>query len=199
MIDYLNFQLSGDFKEDIRNYFIKFHNLDTYLHTLDVIEELFFIKNKYNLMVEGSEVAAYCHDLGRVVKKEDIIKFCSINYIEVTEEEKLLPTILHQKISRYLAENVFGIKDNRILNAIRYHTTSRNNPSNIEIEVFLADKLSWNEDGYNELVNGIRDSLKVSKEKAMLYYLTYLSNMKDKMKLYHIDSKEAFEYFTVIS
>lgn len=195
MIDYLNFQISDNFKEDIQKYFIKYNNQETYQHTLDVVKELNNIKKQYGFVEEGSEIACYCHDLGRVVKHDDILDFCKLYDIEVTEEEKLLPSILHQKISRYIAEKVFGIRDKRILNAIRYHTTSRANPSIIEIEVFLADKMSWKEAGYKELANEIKDALKISKENAMLYYLTELNKKKDKLKVYHLDSMEAFEYF----
>ncbi|MBS4537520.1 HD domain-containing protein [Clostridium sp. D2Q-11] len=195
MRDYLTFQTSNNFKSDIKEYFIKFHNEETYQHTLDVVEELYNIKGEYGFIEEGSETACYCHDLGRVVKYDEILDFCKKNHIEVTEEEKLLPSILHQKISRYIAEKVFNIKDKRILDAVRYHTTSRANPSVIEMEVFLADKMSWKEEGYKEIADEIRNVIKVSKENAMLYYLRDLNKNKESLKLYHLDSIKAFEYF----
>lgn len=195
MKDYLTFKTSGNFKEDIKKYFIKFENQETYQHTLDVVKELYNIRKMYGLVEEGSEIACFCHDLGKVVKYDDILEFCKLNCIQVTQEEETLPSILHQKISRYIAEKVFGIKDKRILDAIRYHTTSRKNPNTIEIEVFLADKMSWKEEEYKELVDKIKNKLEISKENAMMYYLTDLNQKKDKLKVYHLDSIEAFEYF----
>lgn len=106
-----------------------------------------------------------------------------------------MPSILHQKISRFIAENVFGIKNENILNAIRYHTTLRREPSNMEMEVLLADKLSWKEEGYEELIKGIREAVEHSKEKAIFFYLTDLELNKESLPLYHRDSKEAYEYF----
>lgn len=84
---------------------------------------MFEIKRLFGAVELGSETACYCHDLGRVVKDNEIIKFCSENNILVSEEERELPSILHQKISCFIAETVFNISDVTILDAIKYHTT----------------------------------------------------------------------------
>ncbi|MCB2291167.1 HD domain-containing protein [Clostridium sp. CS001] len=195
MKNYLDFQITDDLKKDIQDYFFKYDRKDTFEHTLDVINELFKMKNQFGGIEPGSEIACYCHDLGRVVSSDNIIEFCDENSIDISNEEKELPSILHQKISCFIAEKVFKIKDEMVLNAIRYHSTSRKNPSMTEIEVFLADKMSWNEDGYKELANDIRQALKYSKENAILYYLSDLNNNSENLKLYHSHSREAFEFF----
>ena len=195
MEKYLNFKLTGDFKNDIRSYFLMHGREDTYEHTLDVVQELHDMEKYLGNLEQGSEVACYCHDLGRVVKNDEIIQFCVDNDIEITDEEKLMPSILHQKISKFIAENVFNIKDDDVLNAIRYHTTSRKEPSKIEMEVFLSDKLSWKDDDYVKIVNGIKKAIKYPKEKAMLYYLSELELNKGHLIIYHKDAREAYEYF----
>jgi HD superfamily phosphohydrolase YqeK len=195
MKNYLDFQITDDLKKDIQDYFLKYDRKDTFEHTLDVINELFNMKNQFGDIEPGSEIACYCHDLGRVVSNNNIIEFCNENSIDISNEENELPSILHQKISCFIAEKVFKIKDEMVLNAIRYHSTSRKNPSMTEIEVFLADKMSWNEDGYKELANDIRQALKYSKENAILYYLSDLNNNSENLKLYHSHSREAFEFF----
>ncbi|MDU5081564.1 HD domain-containing protein [uncultured Tissierella sp.] len=196
MEKYLNFKTTGDFKKDIESYFLMHDKLDKYEHTLDVVRELHNIEKQFGPIEQGSEIACYCHDLGRVVDNDEIIEFCMENNIEITDEEKQMPSILHQKISSIIAETVFKIRDENILNAIRYHATSRRQPSNMEIEVLLADKLSWKEEGYEKLVNEIRETLKYSREKAILHYLTDLELNKETLPLYHKDSREAYEYFS---
>lgn len=195
MEKYLNFKITGDFEKDIKAYFLMHHRLDTYEHTLDVVRELYNIEKQFGIIEEGSDMACYCHDLGRVVDKYEIIEFCIQNNIEITDEEIKMPSILHQKISRFIAENVFGIKNKNILNAIRYHTTLRREPSNMEMVVLLADKLSWKEEGYEEFVKGIREAIEHSKEKVIFFYLTNLELNKENLLLYHRDSKEAYEFF----
>lgn len=196
MRNYLDFKVTDDIKKDIQDYFLKYDRKDTYEHTLDVVNELFNIEKQFGRIEPGSEIACYCHDLGRVVSNDKIIEFCNENSIHVTDEEKELPSILHQKISFFIAEKVFNIKDEIVLNAIRYHSTSRKDPSMTEIEVFLADKMSWNEDGYKELANNIRQALNYSKENAMLYYLSDLNQNSGNLKLYHSDSQDAFEFYS---
>ena len=198
MAEYLDFVVTDNLAMDIQGYFLKYDKLDTYEHTIDVINELYYIKRYFGFIEQGSLVAAYCHDLGRVVKKDEILEFCFKNNIGVTYEEKELPSILHQKISCFIAERVFKVCDITVLNAIRFHTTLRKNPSMTEIEVFLADKMSWKEDGYRELAQKIKAALKRSKEEAIYYYLCEVDNKKESLELYHSDSKEAFEYFDQI-
>ncbi len=193
---YLNFKITNNFKKDIETYFLSHDKLDTYQHTIDVVNELYNIIQQFKFAENGSEVACYCHDLGKVVDEEEMIEFCIKNNIEVADEEKQHPSILHQKISEFIAKNVFGISDDNVLNAIRYHSTSRAQSSQIEMEVLLADKLSWKEDSYEEFVNELKEAITESKEKAILYYLTYLELNKEELPLYHRDSQEAYKYYS---
>lgn len=87
-------------------------------------------------------------------------------YIPLNSEElkKFIPpkgvpeTVMHQYSGAYVAENVFGVKDEGILNAIRYHTSGRENMSNLEKLIFLADLLEEGRDF--EGVEGLRAKLK---------------------------------------
>ncbi len=49
--------------------------------------------------------------------------------------------VVHQFAGAYVAEHTFGVADEDILNAIRYHTSGRENMSDLEKLVFLADML----------------------------------------------------------
>lgn len=54
--------------------------------------------------------------------------------------------VVHQYSGAYVAEHTFGIKDPVVLNAIRYHTSGRENMSGLEKLIFLSDML---EEGRN--------------------------------------------------
>lgn len=195
MIDYLRFNPSGEMEQDIKAFFSLHNKKEVYQHTLDVINELMYIYEMFGRIEGESLTACYLHDIGRVVKNEDILHFCDTNYINTTDEERLLPSILHQKTSCFIAKKVFGVSDEKTLQAIRYHTTLRKKPSIIELEVFLADKMSWKEDEYRELALKVKEALTNSKEYAAYVYLSDLNKIKDELIVYHIDSREAFEYF----
>ncbi len=54
--------------------------------------------------------------------------------------------VVHQFAGAYVAENVFGVNDEDILNAIRYHTSGRANMSALERLIFLSDMLEYGRD-----------------------------------------------------
>lgn len=59
---------------------------------------------------------------------------------------KVPAPVVHQYSGAYLAEHTFGVQDERVLNAIRYHTSGRENMSGLEKLIFLADLLEENRD-----------------------------------------------------
>lgn len=49
------------------------------------------------------------------------------------------PAVYHQFAGAYVAEHTFGVTDTDVLNAIRYHTSAREEMSALEKLIFLAD------------------------------------------------------------
>jgi predicted HD superfamily hydrolase involved in NAD metabolism len=58
-----------------------------------------------------------------------------------TEWGEVPLTVYHQFAGAYVAEHTFGVSDEDVLNAIRYHTSARENMSELEKLIFLADML----------------------------------------------------------
>ncbi len=63
-------------------------------------------------------------------------------------------SVWHQFAGAYLAEYAFGVQDEDILNAIRYHTSGRENMSVLEKLIFLADMVE--EERSYDVVENIR-------------------------------------------
>lgn len=55
-------------------------------------------------------------------------------------------SVMHQYSGAYVAENHFGITDTDIINAVRYHTSGRENMSALEKLIFLSDMLEEGRD-----------------------------------------------------
>lgn len=190
---FVKFQ-SNDLLENIKDYFSKFHKKDILKHTLEVVTEIKRIADVFNINKEKCIKAAYLHDVGRVVNNDELVLFCDLFGQKVDEEEKIFPSILHQKASRVIAEKVFEVEDIQILNSIECHTTLKANPSDIDMAVFLADKLSWKEDEHQDLINKMRIGLKHSKERAILYYQENLYNRREALLCYHKWARESYRY-----
>ena len=52
--------------------------------------------------------------------------------------------ILHGPVGAWIAEKEFGVTDEDILNAIRYHTTGRAEMCKLEKIIFIADMIEPN-------------------------------------------------------
>ena len=62
-------------------------------------------------------------------------------FIPPDEWGEIPQTVWHQFAGAYVAERCFGVQDEDVLNAIRYHTSARPNMSELEKLIFLADML----------------------------------------------------------
>ncbi len=58
-----------------------------------------------------------------------------------TEWGEVPPAVTHQFAGAFVAEKRFGITDKEVLDAIRYHTSGRENMGELEKLIFLADML----------------------------------------------------------
>ena len=108
----------------------------------------------------------------QVVLIASLLHDCA-KYIEPTAQQAdelkdfmQYPQIVHAPLGAIIAQEEFGITDERILNAIKYHTTGRENMSIEEKIVFLADAI---EDGRNfGGINEIRELAQKSIDLAMI-------------------------------
>ncbi len=86
--------------------------------------------------------------------------------------------VLHQFTGAYLAEKQFGVTDKDVLNAIRFHTSARENMSVLEKLIFLADMLE--EERSYDVVDDLRalfwqeDGLDACLEEALKQTLLFL-------------------------
>ena len=190
----VNFE-STDFKRNIKFYFEMFGCTDIYDHTLDVVKETHKLSKYLKFDMQKCEMASYMHDLGRIVKREDMVQLCVESGHKFISGEEKVPSILHQVASRVIANKVFGIEDFQILDALECHTTLKANPSEVDMIVFLSDKLSWKEEEHSGLVSSMREKSIDSKEEAILEYLKSVHEHRYELKCYHQWTEDAFNFF----
>jgi predicted HD superfamily hydrolase involved in NAD metabolism len=83
----------------------------------------------------------------------------------ISQMEEIEPKLLHARLSRYLAENEFGVTDPVVLSAIEHHTLGRPNMSLLEKIIYLADHAECGRD-YAE-AQTIRELAKSNLDKAL--------------------------------
>ena len=83
-------------------------------------------------------IAGLLHDIGKA--KDKLLLEKTIEE-EFTEYKELPLPVLHQFYGYKIAKKVFGIVDETILNAIKYHATGNTNMDELAMIVYAADKI----------------------------------------------------------
>ncbi|MDD3222221.1 MAG: HD domain-containing protein [Clostridia bacterium] len=110
-----------------------------YIHTLGVEYTSVCLAMKYGADLEATEVAGLLHDCAKQLPEKKILQLCRKYGEKISKMEYDNPFLLHGKAGACIAREKFGINDEKILNAIRYHTTGRPEMDIIEKIVFVAD------------------------------------------------------------
>ena len=110
-----------------------------YEHTLGVEFTATAMAMKYGVDMEKAEIAGLLHDCAKCVDDDEKLDECKKYKLELTEVEKRNPFLIHSKLGAVYAKKLYGIRDQEILSAIRFHTTGRPDMTMLEKIVFIAD------------------------------------------------------------
>lgn len=95
--------------------------------------------------------AALFHDCAKNVERENPLLQ---GFVLPMQFGEVPGQVVHQYAGAYLAQTQFGVTDEDVLNAVRYHTSGRPNMSALEKLIFLADMVEEERD--YDVVNDIR-------------------------------------------
>ena len=100
-------------------------------HTADVVVCALKKARKLGLDEEKVRISATLHDLAKYIDYTTVKGFVL--------PEKVPQPVIHAYLGAFIAEKHLGITDNEIIDAIRYHTSGRENMSLLEKLIFVAD------------------------------------------------------------
>lgn len=110
-------------------------------HTVGVAQSAVQLATLYGADQNKAEIAAILHDTARELDSGKMIKKCEQYGIVIDEIELHVPDLLHGKVGACIAEEVYGITDAEILNAVKYHTTGRKKMTLMDKIIFIADMI----------------------------------------------------------
>lgn len=132
-----------------------------YSHTLGVVKtsKELAILNKED--ANKAEIAALIHDVAKFIPFEEQIDILRSNGYELDEITLKSPQVLHGFVGAIIGKEKFGIEDEDILNAVKYHTLAKGNMTTLEKIVYIADYIEPNRDfpGVEELRKITKDDL----------------------------------------
>ncbi len=173
-------------------------------HTIGVSYTAAAMAMRYGLNVDRAAMAGLLHDCAKYMTDDELIEKCTKYGIECSETELRNGYLLHAKLGAYLSKEKYGIEDEEICSAVRYHTTGKPAMSVLEAIVFTADYI---EPGRKVLPNFklIRSMAFVDLDEAVYLILkntlSYLNDEKEaEQSQKEIDkhSVEAYKYYKKI-
>ncbi|BDX50305.1 phosphohydrolase [Enterococcus faecalis] len=183
-------------KNEIKQYLVSKNCEKTYYHCMEVGEYAYQLGEKYLTSPEKVSIAGYLHDISAIYPNNQRINVAQKYGIELNEAEMAFPMIIHQKISKSIAKMDFGIEDNEILSAIECHTTLKKNYSDIDLVLFVADKIKWDQEGKPPYLDGLLQALNCSLENAAYFYIDYI--LKHDIKVVHPWLWDAYNQLNLI-
>jgi predicted HD superfamily hydrolase involved in NAD metabolism len=134
-------------------------------HTLGVMETSIQLAKQYGADPERAETAAILHDVAKywpVERMKEIIEQNQLNLDLLVYDKQMW----HSEVGAFVAEKDYGITDPDIINAIRFHTSGREDMSLLEKIVCLADYIEPGRDFPG--VDKIREKAQVSLEEGLV-------------------------------
>lgn len=123
-----------------------------YIHTLGVAYTAAALAMAHGESMENALMAGLLHDCAKSMHGSELVAICEKARLNVTAAERSNPTaLLHAKAGAYLAQHKYGVNDDDILNAVRYHTTGRPDMSRLEKILYIADYIEPNRKQLAEL------------------------------------------------
>lgn len=155
---------------------------DRYEHTLGVMYTAESLAMRYGADMSKAAIAGLLHDCAKCIPNNHKIKLCKKYDIELSEMEEKNPSLIHAKLGAYLAKKEYGIADDEIISAIRWHTTGKPEMSMLDMIIYLADYIEPNRDKAPNLKK-IRKLCFINLEEAFFEVLketlSYLSDHPD--------------------
>lgn len=164
-----------------------------FYHSLCVCESAMVLAERFGADVHKAEVAGILHDVMKESSPQEQLDVIAKANMHITDFEKSQLKFYHQISGSAYAKAILGIDDEEILNAIRYHTTGRDNMSLLEQVIYLADFISADRD-YQD-VDIMRQQVEKGRRAGMLYATEFtIKSVVDKENMLHPDTVAAYNW-----
>lgn len=127
--------------EEIKKYLKENLKESRYNHTLGVCETAIELAKLNGISRERAEIAALAHDVAKNLNKEEMLNIINENNIALSKVEKENMNLWHSIIAPIVAQEKLGITDDEILDAVRWHTTGKEDMSVLAKIIYIADMI----------------------------------------------------------
>lgn len=148
-----------------------------FAHVVRVTETAMMLAGKYGVSEEKAEQAALFHDIAKYMDGPSLQERMRKEKVD----ERLFSfhsELWHAPVGAIIARDEFGITDEDVLNAIRYHTTGRAGMSKLEKVIYVADMIEPGRDfpGVDRLRGQAQESLDAAMKACIQQSVQFLVN-----------------------
>ncbi len=138
--------------DELREVSLSLHKSKRVDHVVGCSDTAAALAEHYGVSVEDARRAGILHDITKVLNGSEQLQLCEKYAMILDNFEREHPKLLHAKTGAVIAREIFG-ESPEVCDAIKWHTTGRENMSMLEKLVYLADYMEPNRtmDGIEEL------------------------------------------------
>ncbi len=125
--------------DEIREWLKAHLTNERYEHSIGTAECAELLASRFNLDKDKAYFTGLIHDCAKCLSKEETSAI--LKQVQLSDGEKCSPKTYHAPAGVFVAKKEFGVEDNEILSAIRWHTLGKVDMTPFEKIIFLADKL----------------------------------------------------------
>lgn len=163
-------------KEEIIEWLKKNLDEERFEHSIGVAETAEELAKEFNLNREKAYLAGLTHDCAKCIQRDEQLNIMN-SHLEVESCELINPKTYHAPVGAYIAKKEFGIEDDEILSAIRWHTIGKLQMTDFEKIIFIADKIEPRTRP-NKYINAIKPRLKENNGLDMALLECYKGTIK---------------------
>ena len=159
--------------EQIRKCYLEHHKEKTLRHAEEVAETAAGIAGIHGLDTGKVKLAAMLHDISAIMTPQEMYETAVSRGMPIDPAEEKYHFLLHQRMSRIIAEERFSVSDPVILDAVECHTTLKKNAGLYDQVIFIADKISWDQEGKPPYYDLLKEKAAASLDDACYFYIKY--------------------------
>jgi len=165
-----------------------------YRHTLGVVATAEHLAIQHGVDVNDAKLAGLLHDVAKEMEIQAVGEMLrshrDVDYLNHSQK------VWHAPVGAYVAKEKFGIENEGVLNAIRYHTTGRSAMTPLEKVIFVADYTEPNRT-YEGCVH-VRDLWSDLDQAVCEILRQKVEKVQAASKGMHPDTLAAYEYYVQV-
>ncbi len=160
-------------------------------HSEHVVKRAVEYAKIYNIDINTVKLTAIAHDIAKELTNEEIQE-CTKKYnIKFDEIEQKNKSLIHAKLGSYICKNEYDFTED-MANAIKYHTTGRENMTILEKIIYLADATEETRTFCSKYTDLVKENIDKGIVEIQKFTITKLL---EENKLIHENSIKCYNYY----